>query len=376
MSKKPILSNVINVLTSALAINENNEAIETAFENTISRDGSTPNQMEADLDLNSNDLLNVKDVHAERLLLDGSIFTGEGGGGTQTGAEIKVLYEGEDDTNAFTDAEKAKLASLSTGSGDADATWTLASTSFTATTGQKVAADVTSSAWTVYLPISPSDGDPVTVAVFRGDATTNNLTIDGSGKNIEAPGLTPATTFVIDMAFSFIEVAYSSSLNAWRIVKASAQPDGSVSTVLGDLDDVDVASPSDGEVLTWVNSNSAWEAVALTGYATAAQGALADSAQQPPSEGAFVNGDKTKLDGIEAGADVTDATNVTAAGALMDSEVTNLAQVKAFDETDYPATDPTGVTGADKVTNIMSLTQTEYDAIGTPNASTLYVITT
>ncbi len=78
-------------------------------------------------------------------------------------------------------------------------------------------------------------------------------------------------------------------------------------------------------------------------YATAAQGALADSAQQPPSEGAFVNGDKTKLDAIEASADVTDATNVTAAGALMDSEVTNLAQVKAFDSSDY-ATSAQGTT--------------------------------
>ena len=54
-----------------------------------------------------------------------------------------------------------------------------------------------------------------------------------------------------------------------------------------------------------------------------------------PAEGAFVDGDKTKLDGIEASADVTDATNVQAAGALMDSEVTNLAQVKAFDSSDY-----------------------------------------
>jgi hypothetical protein len=42
-----------------------------------------------------------------------------------------------------------------------------------------------------------------------------------------------------------------------------------------------------------------------------------------------------KLNGIETGADVTDATNVAAAGALMDSEVTNLAQVKAFDSSDY-----------------------------------------
>ena len=57
--------------------------------------------------------------------------------------------------------------------------------------------------------------------------------------------------------------------------------------------------------------------------------------QAEPTEGAFVDGDKTKLDGIEASADVTDATNVTAAGALMDSEVTNLAQVKAFSSTDY-----------------------------------------
>jgi hypothetical protein len=49
----------------------------------------------------------------------------------------------------------------------------------------------------------------------------------------------------------------------------------------------------------------------------------------------FTTADNTKLDGIEASADVTDVTNVTAAGALMDSEVTNLASVKAFDTTDY-----------------------------------------
>ena len=57
--------------------------------------------------------------------------------------------------------------------------------------------------------------------------------------------------------------------------------------------------------------------------------------QAEPAEGAFVDGDKTKLDGIEASADVTDATNVEAAGALMDSEVTNLAEVKAFSSADY-----------------------------------------
>ena len=53
-----------------------------------------------------------------------------------------------------------------------------------------------------------------------------------------------------------------------------------------------------------------------------------DAKQAAPSEGAFADGDKTKLDGIEASADVTDATNVEAAGALMDSELTDLAGVK------------------------------------------------
>jgi hypothetical protein len=52
-------------------------------------------------------------------------------------------------------------------------------------------------------------------------------------------------------------------------------------------------------------------------------------------DGRDLSVDGAKLDGIEAGADVTDTTNVTAAGALMDSEVVNLAAVKAFDSADY-----------------------------------------
>ena len=56
-------------------------------------------------------------------------------------------------------------------------------------------------------------------------------------------------------------------------------------------------------------------------------------------DGRDVATDGTKLDGIETGADVTDTANVTAAGALMDSEVTNLADVKAFDPADYATPD-------------------------------------
>ena len=70
---------------------------------------------------------------------------------------------------------------------------------------------------------------------------------------------------------------------------------------------------------------------------------------------------KNKLDGIEGSADVTDASNVTSAGALMDSEVTNLSQVKSFDSSDYLASSVTTISGGQasaitantaKVTNV------------------------
>jgi len=65
--------------------------------------------------------------------------------------------------------------------------------------------------------------------------------------------------------------------------------------------------------------------VSVQGYSSVLAGTTAS----------FTTADESKLNGIEALADVTDTANVTAAGALMDSEVTNLAAVKAFDPADY-----------------------------------------
>jgi len=71
----------------------------------------------------------------------------------------------------------------------------------------------------------------------------------------------------------------------------------------------------------------------VTGAVTAAH--IAAAVEAASGSNTFTDADHTKLNAIEASADVTDTTNVTAAGALMDGEVTNLAQVKAFDTTDY-----------------------------------------
>ena len=58
----------------------------------------------------------------------------------------------------------------------------------------------------------------------------------------------------------------------------------------------------------------------------------------------FTDADHSKLNAIEASADVTDATNVTAAGALMDSELTSIANVKALNQSLVSGATPTFTT--------------------------------
>ena len=89
-------------------------------------------------------------------------------------------------------------------------------------------------------------------------------------------------------------------------------------------------------------------------------------------DGRDVAVDGTKLDGIEALADVTDTANVTAAGALMDSELTNITAVKALNQgvatTDSPTFATVGIniapTSYKLTVNSGATTETTAAAIG------------
>ena len=116
-----------------------------------------------------------------------------------------------------------------------------------------------------------------------------------------------------------------------------------LNNIEGNADVTDTANVTSSGALmdSEVTNLSQVKAFDSSDYATAAQGSKADSAQQPPSEGAFANGDKTRLDAIEDSADVTDAANVESAGALMDSELTSIADVKALDQSVVSGASPT-----------------------------------
>jgi hypothetical protein len=130
-----------------------------------------------------------------------------------------------------------------------------------------------------------------------------------------------ATTFTLDL---------SDLLDDTNLVTSVAGKNGVVTL---DADDIDDTSTTN-------KFTTAAEITKLSGIETGATadqtGAEIKAAYEAEADtNAFDDAAVTKLAGIEASADVTDTDNVTAAGALMDSEVTNLVQVKAFDSSDY-----------------------------------------
>jgi len=186
-----------------------------------------------------------------------------------------------------------------------------------------------------------------TAVEINGTTTANNAVFDvktGTRLRIESSTNDLATIrnqasadTVIDLPTSNGTLALTSELYT------DADADGQIAAAsVTDLSDV--TSAGSGAIITSA------ERTKLSGIATGAEvnavdsvntqtGAVvldADDISDASTTNKFTTAaDITKLAGIEASADVTDTANVTAAGALMDSEVTNLAQVKAFDSSDY-----------------------------------------
>jgi uncharacterized protein YjgD (DUF1641 family) len=303
----------------------------------------------------------------------------------QTGAEIKSLYEGEADTNAFTDAEKTLLSNQSgTNTGDQDlSSYQLQPSEGAFVDGDKTkldgiesGADVTDTANVVSALTA---GSNITIG---GDGTisstdTNTQLSDEEVQDIVGGMVTANTESGISVTYDdtdgTLDFSVASQTDENFTTDDHTKLDGIESgadvtdtanvTAAGALMDSEVTNLD--QVKAFDSSDYAPALGADDNYVTDAEKIVIgntsgtntgdqdlSSYQLEPTEGAFVDGDKTKLDGIESGADVTDTANVTAAGALMDSEVTNLADVKAFDPTDYAVAlgaDDNYVTDAEKI---------------------------
>ena len=71
MAKKPTITTVTSGFSSQNVLASNFENLRDGFDNTLSLDGSTPNAMGADLDLNNNDIINVSTLEADTIIING-----------------------------------------------------------------------------------------------------------------------------------------------------------------------------------------------------------------------------------------------------------------------------------------------------------------
>jgi len=285
----------------------------------------------------------------------------DGATADQTNAEIKTAYEANSDTNAFTDAEKTKLSGIENsadvtdatnvnaagavmnsdldgkgellvgdGSGDPSALsvgtngYVLKANSSTAT-GLEWAAEsgggggggsVDSVSGTA--PIVSSGGTDPAISISAAttsaagsmsssdksklDGIESNATADQTKSDIDALGIAASTATTLANARTIAGVAFDGSTNISLNNNAITNGAG-YTTNAGTVTGVSGTAPI-------VSSGGATPAISISAATTSDAGSMSAA-------------DKTKLDGIETSADVTDATNVASSGAVMDGDFTS-----------------------------------------------------
>lgn len=115
------LANLQNESTAVSTLNNNNTAIENALETTLSRDGTSPNSMAADLDMDSNRILNLPDALTAQepvtlSQLEAAIEDMEAVGFTFNAVDVDTPVPGDyilfGDVSASQDSDKATLSTI------------------------------------------------------------------------------------------------------------------------------------------------------------------------------------------------------------------------------------------------------------------------
>ena len=188
MAKRPTVSTITTGHASITKLNNNFTALRDGFDNTISRDGSSPNTMSADLDLNGNDLNNVGALK------------------NTSGQDIVALTQGYMNTanTAATNASNSATASATSASSSAtSATSSATSATASANSATAAATSATSAATTLdtfddrFLgaknsnPSTDNDGDALATGALYFNTSDNNMRVY-NGSAWQAVG--PTTT--------------------------------------------------------------------------------------------------------------------------------------------------------------------------------------
>jgi len=91
--------------------------------------------------------------------------------------------------------------------------WSIKTTNYTASIGDCIFANTSSSAWTLTLPVAPVIGNRVCVIDYSDTWDSNNLTINGNGQRIK--GLNE--NLICDIKGCSVTLIYSDSTRGWIV---------------------------------------------------------------------------------------------------------------------------------------------------------------
>lgn len=176
------VDNLENQTTAVGTINSNSTAISAALENTLSRDGTSPNTMTADIDMNSHTLLNLTDptnnqnpvtlaygnAHYGNSLnsANAAAASAAAASASQTAAATSASNASTSETNAAASASAAS-ASATSASGSA-------SSAATSATNAAASAGVIGAQWTFDTTVTMAD--PGTGKIRFNNATVASVT--------------------------------------------------------------------------------------------------------------------------------------------------------------------------------------------------------
>ena len=231
----------------------------------------------------------------------------------QTNAEIRAAVEAATDSNVFTDADHSKLNAIEA-SATADQTdeeiQDIVGGMVTGNTETGITVTYEDSDGTLdFVVASQTDENFTTADHSKLDGIEANATADQTGAEIK-------TAYEAESDTNAFTDALKTKLDG---IEASATADQTSEEIQDIVGAMLSSNTETGITVTYQDSDGTID------FAVASQ-----------TDENFTSADHSKLDGIEASADVTDATNVNAAGAVMNSDLDGKGEILIGDGSGDP----------------------------------------
>jgi len=256
--------------------------------------------------ITTNSTFDGRDVSADGTKLDG---IESGATADQTASEIRTLVDSASDSNVFTDADHSKLDGI-----EAGATADQTDEEIQDIVGAMVSGNTESGITVTYDDTGGKLNFTVASQTDENFTTADHTKLDGIESGATADQTAAEIRTLVDSATdsNVFTDADHTKLDGIETGATADQTDEEIQDIVGAMV---TGNTESGITVTYQDADGTLD------FTVASQ-----------TDNNFTDADHTKLDGIEASADVTDTANVTAAGALMDSECTSLASVKALNQ--------------------------------------------